>query len=183
MENPAYPVEYIQSVTLRDGTAVTLRPIRPEDAPRLQEAFTHLSADTIYMRLLGPLTALIDKQARELATVDYQTRMALVGVVQEQDEERVVALAHYVMADPGVAEAGIVVRDDYQGRGLGTLIIRHLVGYASAHGVRVLLSTVHPQNERILRFIEQSGVPYEKRLLDGTVWEIRSDLTGLDLPQ
>jgi RimJ/RimL family protein N-acetyltransferase len=189
MENSAYPVEYIQSVTLRDGTAVTLRPVRREDAPRLQEAFTHLSADTIYMRFLSPLTALIDEQARELATVDYQNRMALVGAIQEQGEERVVAFARYGMVDPnavdgpnaGLAEVGVVVRDDFQSRGLGTLIIRHLVRYASTHGVKILLATVHLQNERILRFIEQSGVPYQKRLLDGEVWEIRADLTGLDL--
>ena len=190
MENPAYPVEYIQAVNLHDGTAVTLRPIRPDDAPRLQEAFTHLSAETVYMRLLGPLTALIDEQARQLATVDYQTRMALVGVVQEQGDERVVALAHYGVIDPeavdgpdaGAAEVGIVVRDDYQNRGLGTLIIRHLVRYACAHGVRIMLATVHLQNERILSFIAKSGVPYEKKLLGGEAWEIRADLAGLQLP-
>jgi len=113
--------------------------------------------------------------------------MALVGVIQEQGEERVVALAHYVMADSetldspevAAAEVGIVVRDDFQNRGLGTLMIRLLVHYAWAHGVRTLLATVHLQNERILHFIEQSGVPYEKKLLGGEAWEIRADLAGL----
>lgn len=182
MEDIRYPAEYIESIVLQDGTPVILRPIRPDDAPLLQEAFTHLSAETVYMRFLGPLTELTDDRARQLAQIDYQQNMGFVGAVQEGGQERIVAFARYSIVpgeEPGLAEVGIVVRDDYQNRGLGTQAIRLLVMYARDHGVKALTGSVHVLNERILHFIERSGVPYQKKLVSGGVWEIRADLTGL----
>ena len=68
-----------ENIKLLDGRLVTLRPIRPEDAPLLQEGFARLSAQSIYLRFLKTATGLSDTQARQLATVDYIDRMALVG--------------------------------------------------------------------------------------------------------
>ena len=76
MNNDPYPSEYIEEIQLRDGTRVTLRPIRPEDAPLLQEAFTRLSPQTIYMRFLEIFRHLSDEQARFFADVDYHSKMA-----------------------------------------------------------------------------------------------------------
>jgi len=182
MKDVRYPAEYTRTIALPDGTPVILRPVRPDDAPLLQEAFTHLSAETVYMRFLGPLTVLTDERARQLAQMDYQQNMGFIGAVQEAGQERIVAFARYSIVpgeEPGLAEVGIVVRDDYQNRGLGTQAIRLLVIYARDHGVKTLMGSVHLLNERILHFVEHSGVPYTKKLVSGGVWEIRADLTGL----
>lgn len=170
-----YPAEFIEEARLKDGRCVVLRPIRPDDAPRLQEAFTHLSPETIYLRFFEAANALSDQQARQLATVDYRQRMAFVGSVQEEGQERLVAVARYSVtpqSEPLIAEAAIVVRDDYQGLGLGKLAMKQLVRYAQAQGVRGLYATVHTANARILNFIRSSGQPFERKMLEPGIWEI-----------
>jgi RimJ/RimL family protein N-acetyltransferase len=170
-----YPAEYIEEAMLKDGRRVTLRPIRPDDAPRLQEGFTRLSPETIYMRFFEAASALSDEQARELATVDYQQRMAFVGSVQEEGQERLVAVARYSITpqrEPVIAEAAIVVRDDYQGQGLGKQAMKLLVRYARTQGVMGLYATVHTANARILNFIRSSGLPFQRKMLEPGVWEI-----------
>ncbi len=170
-----YPAEYIEEATLKDGRRVILRPIRPDDAPRLQEAFTRLSAETIYMRFFEAASALSDQQARQLATVDYRQCMAFVGTVQEEGQERVVAVARYSVSpqsEPLIAEAAIVVRDDYQGLGLGKQAMKQLVRYAQAQGVKGLYATVHTANARILNFIRSSGLPFQRKMVEPGVWEI-----------
>ena len=161
-------------VKLLDGRLVTLRPIRPEDAPLLQEGFARLSTQSIYMRFLQSLALLSDKQAQQFATVDYEEHMAIVGAVQEEGVERLVAVARYGTisgSEPGLAEAAIIVRDDYQGAGLGKILMKRLLHYGSKHGVRKLVATVHSTNARILRFITKSGLPFEKKMLEPGVWE------------
>lgn len=171
--DPTFPIE---TVRLQDGRTVLLRPIRPDDAPRLQEGFARLSPESIYLRFLEAASGLSDAQARHLATVDYQERMAMVGSVQEDGQERLVAVARYGLlagGEPGLAEAAIVVRDDYQGQGLGKILIKRLLQYGRRHGVKTLVATVHSSNARILRFITKSGLPFEKKMLEPGVWEYR----------
>ncbi len=160
---------------MEDGRQVTLRPIRPDDAPRLQETFSRLSLQSIYMRFLQAAKELTNQQARELAEVDYQKRMAIVGYVLEEGHERLVVVARYGMLEgeeEGLAEAAIVVRDDYQGRGLGKIAMRYLVRYASQHGVRGLVATVHSNNSPVLSFIRNTGLPLKKKILEPGIWEI-----------
>ena len=167
---------HAETVKLLDGRLVLLRPIRPEDAPLLQEGFLRLSAQSIYLRFLKTAVALSDNQARQLANVDYVEQMALVGSVIEEGTEHLVAVARYGTIngdEPGLAEAAIVVRDDYQGAGLGKILMKRLLQYGRQHGVRKLLATVHSSNARILRFITKSGLPFEKKMLEPGVWEYR----------
>jgi len=175
MVESSYPIETIEVLTLRDGTQFTLRPILPEDAPRLQEGFAHLSPQSIYMRFLQSFIELSDEQARQFATVDYHTRMALVGSIQEDGEERLVAVARYAMVGsdrPGVAEAAIVVRDDYHNRGLGSLALDRLIRYARQQGVTDLLAMVNVGNVQIIHFIQRSGLAFERTVLEPGTWEI-----------
>ncbi len=173
--DPAPRPEIHEVVTLKDGSQVTLRAIRPDDAPRLQQAFSQLTPHTIYMRFLQAAKELTDQQARELAEVDYQQRMAIVGYILEGGQERLVAVARYGMLEreqPGLAEAAIVVRDDYQGRGLGKIAMQRLVRYAAEHGVRGLVATVHANNGPVLSFIRNSGLPFKKKMIEPAIWEI-----------
>jgi acetyltransferase len=175
-----YSGECIEWVTLMDGTQVLIRPIRPDDAPRLQHGFTHLSPESIYLRFLETFKALSDQQAENFATVDYQNRMAFVASIQEDGQEHLIGVARYSkinQAEPGLAESAVVVIDEYQGRGLGTLLLIRLVDYARAHGVTTLLATVHYTNAKMLRFIQRSGFPFQRKILEPGVWEIRVFLT------
>lgn len=182
--SPSQP-SWSESVTLRDETEVTLRPVVPEDAQRLQALFHRLSPESIYLRFLEARKELSLEQARAFASVDYERAMAIVAAVQEGDVEKIIGVARYG-EDPEHPDAGaetaVVVEDAYQGRGLGTILLYRLVTYARDRGVQSLRAAVHQSNAQILRFIRRSGLPTEQKLRDG-VWDITLSLTEGDLPE
>jgi GNAT superfamily N-acetyltransferase len=154
-------------VTLRDGTTLTIRPIRPDDAPRLQVLFDRLSPESIISRFLANCHELPFQQADDLINADDRTQMALVATREQSGEEYIVAVARYwlIPADePGLAEPAIVVEDQYQNRGLGTLLLKRLVAYARARGIRTFLAAYDHNNARITRIIRRSGLPTESRV-------------------
>ncbi|MEJ2207828.1 MAG: GNAT family N-acetyltransferase [Anaerolineae bacterium] len=182
------------TVILRDGSRVTLRAIRPDDAPRLQALFGRLSPESIFFRFLGQPRELSDREARRLAAVDYEAQMAWVAVPEaapadEVPEEQIIGVARYARLQAGagpepqsvagpleaVAEAAVVVEDRWQRLGLGTMLLQALADYARDHGIDAFQATVHQTNTRILRFIRRSGLPTQDRV-DGGLWEIRVSL-------
>ena len=168
-----------ETVTLRDGTTVIIRPIRPDDTPGLQSLHSRLSPETIYLRFLGMHPALSDKEAEQLANVDLQTRMAFVATRAENGEEGLIGVARYAALGPerpGEAEAAIVIEDRYQDRGLGSILIDRLLAYARAHGVSTFVAEINAENDRILHFVRRSGLPAEKHWQDG-VCEVHVRIT------
>jgi acetyltransferase len=180
-----YPESYTETLTLKDGRQVLMRPIRPDDAPRLQDGFKRLSPESIYMRFLEITRSMSDEQARRLSTVDYDDQMAFVAVDQNEGREYIVGVARYsVLPDsrPRMAEAGIIVGDPYQGNGLGKLLVAHLVRYALEKEIKIFYGTIHTTNQRIMNFIRHSGFCSERNMLEPGVWEYKIflDRPGVD---
>ncbi len=168
-----------ETVTLRDGSTVRIRPIRPDDAHRLQAAFNRLSPESIRFRFLVPVKILSDPLAESLANVDYHTRMALVGTDERDGEECINAVARYAVppgAPPDVADFAIVVEDRYQRHGLGAILFKRLVAYARAHGIRTFTLTTAIENRRMLRLLERSGLETKQVGAAPGVLEISVDL-------
>lgn len=168
--------KFSELVTLRDGTRVELRPIRPDDAERLQGLFGRLSPESIYLRFLERRKQLTVDQAVQFATVNYDTTMAIVAVLAEDPKDpKIIGVARYGV-EPGqtarVAEAAVVVEDAFQNRGLGTLLLQRLLDYAREHDMQALQATIHQNNAKILHFIQKGGLPTERRLAGG-VWEVQ----------
>lgn len=170
-----------QSVTLKDGTQVVIRPIQPDDADHLQDTFDHLSMETIYLRFLSFKKELPDEEARYLATVDYDTRMAFVALCEKNGRDILIGVARYVLLDtnhPKMAESAVVVQDEYQGRGLGKLLLKRLLIYAHAKGIRHLRGNLQVGNTRMLDLVKHSGLPHKTRFVDG-IWAVDIDITQL----
>ncbi len=168
-------------ITLRGGDVAGLRAVRPDDTDRLIALFHRLSPESVYYRFLEARRHLPRAQAELFAKVDYEKTMAIVATLSRDGDEDIIGVARYAIIEPagkGVAEAAIVVEDAYQSQGLGTELLRRLVTYAAAHGVRAFQATIHQSNSRILRFIERSGLPTTRRL-DGSVWDIQVDLPAV----
>lgn len=87
-----------EAITLRDGTALTIRPIWPEDAPRLQALHARLSPETIYLRFMGMPPVLFLHEAEQLAQVNYQTRMAFVATREQGNQEIIYVRWHNASA-------------------------------------------------------------------------------------
>jgi acetoin utilization protein AcuB len=169
-----------ETVTLANGETIHIRPIRPDDATRLQDSHVKMSPETIYDRFMGYKNALPDQEARYLASLDYDRHMALVATSNKNNEENIVGIARYhVMKDElDAAEFAIVISDPYQRKGLGSLLMKRLMEYAQAHGIISFVGFAHAGNNRLLRFVQRSGLPVERKFRDG-VWEVRLNLQGV----
>lgn len=150
-----------RDIALPDGTRLSVRAIAPDDAPRLQEFVARLSPQTLFLRTLVPMKTLSDRDAQRLATVDYRRRMALIAAT---DAGEIVGVARYAVL-PGSAddsaEIAIVVEDAYQGRTLGTLLLKELAAYARAQGIAVFTAAVSSENARVRYLIARTGLPTE----------------------
>ncbi len=182
MTSPAPASLEAETYTLNDGTQVVIRPIVPEDAEHLQDTFDHLSMETIYLRFLSFKKELPDEEARVLATVDYSSRMAFVAVCQKNQRDIVVGVSRYAMlntSQPETAESAVVVQDEYQGKGIGKLLLWRLVNYARGKGIHFLRGNLQMGNTRMLDLVKRSGLPYKQRYAEG-VWEVSIDLGVTD---
>ncbi|MFQ5575520.1 MAG: GNAT family N-acetyltransferase [Anaerolineae bacterium] len=162
-----------KTFTTTDGREVTIRPIKKGDAALLVDMFHRLSGQTKRFRFHGYVGKLPDeqiwKQAVALSTLDPQRQAALVAAVCEDGEERIVGVARFSRAAPAdtQAEAAVVVRDDFQGVGLGTRLMFELVHVARSMGIRELAAWVLAENRRLLRMIDKLGLPFERRTSRG----------------
>ena len=174
------PLETPEQVTLPDSTVLTLRPIRPEDAPRLQAFHTRLSDESIFFRFLGHPRILSDEQAYALSNVDYQNTMALVAMVPTPNDVRLVGVARYELI-PGVqpkrAEAAIIVEDSAQRFGLGAILSDRLVAYARRQGIQTFVAVIDPENVAVLRLLNHRGLPFQVVGHDAEATEIRIDIS------
>ena len=158
-------------VSLRDGVVVRLRPIVPEDAPRLVALYDRLSLDTRYHRFFSAMRRLPPDWARFLASVDHRTRLALV-VEAPGDPEALIAVARYEPGGaPDTAEVAFVVQDGWQDRGLGTILFQRLLDAARANGIRRFRAWVLADNRRMLDLIARYG-RIERRALDSGVVDL-----------
>ncbi len=164
-----------ESITLRDGTAICLRPIRLDDAARLRALHSRLSPESIRLRFLAMHPALSFAESERLATVDYANSMAFVATLHPAGGggEDIIGVARYAALGPekaGQAEAAVVVQDRYQGLGVGTILVDRLLAYARTHGIRAFVAEISFENDRMIRFIRRSGFPTETRLEDGVCY-------------
>ena len=131
-----------------------------------KKGFSRLSPQSIYMRFLKAAKALSDKQARELANVDYIKHMALVGTIQEDGAgafgRSLPVMACWRQDEPGLAEAAIVVRDDYQKRGLGKISMKRLLHYAGSMACAARRHRPFEQHPHALRFIRKQRLALRK---------------------
>ena len=153
-------VELETDVTLRDGSRVHLRPIRPEDEHVLIELFQHLSPQSIYQRFFTALPELSEGMARYLSHVNYTNRFALVA----EAEGETIGVGRYERTnDPDVVELSLVIEDAWQGRGLGRILLRETMRAAEANGIHRFRADVLAENRRMLRLLVEETDVIEKR--------------------
>jgi GNAT superfamily N-acetyltransferase len=154
---------------LRDGTAVQLRAIRPDDKERLRIAFERLSHRSVYRRFLHPIKALTPNWLRQLTELDFRDHVGLVLSAEDETGERLIAVGRFVRLGPGCerAEFAITVADDYQNRGAGTLLLQRLADMARAGGVREFVAYVLEDNREMLEVIRRTGLPCRQTSGDG----------------
>lgn len=143
--------------TLRTGDRVLIRPIAPTDKTLLVDGLHRLSPESRYRRFLSPVDELGARQLRYLTEVDHHLHEALVAL--DPKTGAIVGVARFVRLpdDPVVAELGIAVVDDWQGRGLGTELLNQLTARAREDGVRRFSAFVLQANQPMLDLLRDLG--------------------------
>ncbi|MDW8058763.1 MAG: GNAT family N-acetyltransferase [Thermomicrobium sp.] len=156
----AYPAHREADVVLRDGSTVHVRPVRPDDEAAIRAFYEGLSAEARKLRFFGEAVDLA-RTAHDDVSVDYVHDFTLVA--EAGPTRRIVGVATYRKLEGDRAEVALAVADDYQGRGLGTILVGQLAEIADANGIRVFVAWVLPENYRMIQVFRDLGVPVEIR--------------------
>ena len=156
-------------VRLRNGAAVRVRPIRPDDEPRLLALCQRLSPRTVYQRFFS-FRPLRPEDAHAFANVDYRERMAVVAEVDTGHEPQLIGVARYApSAEEAIADIALVVEDGWQGLGLGPILLDAVLRAGEARGIQRFRAYVLADNYRMLKLLNRHAHVIERRLEDGVV--------------
>jgi len=153
-----YPSHLNTSFQAKDGTQVTIRPIKPEDIRMEQEFVKALSPESRYMRFMNTIREVSPAQLIRLTQIDYDREMAFVATIDEAGTEKEIGVVRYATNPDGDScEFAIVVADDWQGKGLARRLMGTLIDTARAAGLRYMHGDFLAENTRMLAFVASLG--------------------------
>ena len=142
------------AVTLRDGSELAIRPVRPDDKDAIVAGFERLSPQSRYRRFFAPLQRLTARDLEYLTEVDHHDHEAVIGFDAATGDP--VGVARYIRSDdPSEAEVAVTVIDDGQGRGAATALLDRLVVRARDEGITHFLALVLTENEGAIELFDQ----------------------------
>lgn len=172
-----YPSELVQALTLRDGTHVIVRPIRPEDRQIEREFVQKLSDESKYFRFMSAIRELNEAMLNRFTQIDYDKQMALIAVVCENGLETEIGVARYVVnADGTSCEFAVAVADAWQHRGVGSALILSLVDVARARGLHMIEGIVMAGNHKMLELMGALGFSIQPEPGDAAVRHVSKQL-------
>jgi GNAT superfamily N-acetyltransferase len=144
---------------LTDGTAVLVRPLVHGDRDALAAGFEKLSEAGRHLRFFNPPAHLQDRDLEYLTNIDYHDHFAFAAFAEDEPGRPGIGVGRYIrVADaPESAEVAVTVLDEYQRRGLGTLLLRHLAEVAADNGIKTFLNYVLWQNADIVAGLADEG--------------------------
>ncbi|WP_018955142.1 GNAT family N-acetyltransferase [Thioalkalivibrio sulfidiphilus] len=167
-----YPSSLVSHWQLPDGTPITIRPIRPEDA-QIEQAFVRgLSDESRYFRFMQALHELTPQMLVRFTQIDYDREMAFIATLEQDGAELQVAVGRYTAnPDQRSCEFALVVADDWQGKGIGTHLMQSLMQVARSRGLTLMEGEVLSSNSNMLALVKRLGFSTRVRPEDeGVVW-------------
>jgi acetyltransferase len=154
----AYPDEYETKAVTKTGVPIFIRPIKPEDAPLLQEFWSSLSPRTLYYRFSSPAKALTPELLVRLTQIDYDREIALIAMDAAGSGDRLLGVAR-LSGQPGddKAEFAIVIGDPWQGLGVGAKLLSCLAAIALRRKIKNLWGLVLRENRAMLELGRKLG--------------------------
>lgn len=162
---------------LRDGSAILIRTIKPDDKDRLREHARGLSTESVYHRFMGYKRALTDDDLRRFTELDFAQHVGLVAILSEDGSEHIIGVGRCIRTSNERAEVALSVIDKHQGRGVGTLLLAHLSRIAKRSGITEFEADVMGDNIHMLDVIRASGFRVHQRRASGVVhlvWQIEN---------
>ena len=164
---------------LKNGRQVLIRAIRPDDKVALLSGFANLSGHSRQMRFFGFKNDISDKELQYYTEVDEIHHVALVVIVKDNGNERIIGGGRYMEYDvpgqQGQAEVAFAVVDEFQGLGLASLLFKYLVRIGRQNGMKTFKAEVLTENRAMLKVFEHSGLAMQ-RSVDSGVVDVTLDL-------
>ena len=149
----------------KGGILLTIRPLQPDDVPYLYDLFAHLSPQSRYRRfhlaLEHPDPVWLEETAQRIVTLQSPSQGWLAFGDLPEEPHACVGGARFIVTGPGVAEASLTVRDDLQGQGIGTELLRLLIIEAQKAGVRTLAADAQASNQSVFRMLRGLGLTFQ----------------------
>jgi len=156
------------SFLMQDGIEVDFRSILPTDEPHMRDLVYNLSQETIYYRFMSHQQRFTPRQIQDFVYIDHRRDVAVVGTIPEAHGEQIVVVGTYYLNEKtNLAEVAFVVRDGWQGKGLGTFVFQHLIKIAKRNGIAGFTAEVLRENERMQAVFNHSGLKVKSHLEEG----------------
>lgn len=166
----AGPSSMRTAYSLKDGTRITFRPIHPTDEPQLRHLFYQLSQQTIYYRFMRFMKRMPRKQLEDFIYVDHRTEVAIVGTVPGKNGDEIVAVGRYYLEPlTNQAEVAFTVHDDWQQRGIGNFLFKHLTQIAKRYGIKGFTAEVLTENKGMIKVFTRSRLKKRRQASGGVV--------------
>lgn len=156
-----YPRKYISQWQLKDGTRVSLRPIKPEDEIRFHELFKSLSEDTMRFRFFQIMKEMPHETLTRYCNLDYDREIAIVAELQDDDRKIIGAVR--LISEPGgkCGEFAVVVADRWQGLGLGSKFVDYIVEISKDIRLEKIYGYVITNNYKMIKLCTKKGFNME----------------------
>lgn len=176
-----YPVHLIQEWQMSDGTTVTIRPIRPEDAEMEAEFVKNMSDESRYYRFMDTLRELTQTMLVRFTQIDYDREMALIATIAKEDgSEEQIGVARYVTNPDGESvEFALAVGDNWQKCGVGRRLMAALIECAHQKGYRAVVGDVLSSNTKMFRLMSTLGFTIHPHPDDTAVKRVVKPLSGI----
>jgi RimJ/RimL family protein N-acetyltransferase len=142
---------------LRDGRAVNIRALRPDDRADMLTAIEHTGTESLRRRFFVPKKGFSEREIAFFLDIDFESHVALVAQIDEEGQPVIVGGGRYIVVEPGQAEVAFMVVDAHQGQGMGTILMRHLAILARDAGLKELIAEVLPENSAMLKLFRKFG--------------------------
>jgi RimJ/RimL family protein N-acetyltransferase len=166
---------YSAAEMLRDGRSIEIRALRPDDETPMLTAISRTSPQSLYRRFFGVKKGFSGGERAFFLNVDFVNHVALVATIAQSDHTEIVGGARYVVVQPRTAEVACTVIDAFQGKGVGSALMRHLILLARRASLKQLVADVLPENAAMINILMKSGMPATTTRAKGVV-HVRLDI-------
>ena len=130
-------LEYTEHVLLKNGQGILFKPAKNDDISLVESFMKRISQESLRMRFMASISEVPHKVIHELCSGDFSQSGCLLAITGEDSDKKVIGLGNYIATGNGrTAEVAFLIEDEYQGRGISTLLLERLAGRFADGGLR-----------------------------------------------
>ena len=155
--------DYIEHILLKNGEGVTFRLATEKDFPAVKKFMNSVSKRSLRMRFMAAINEISDQTVEMMCKGSLKEVACMLAFIGEGEDEKIIGIGNYIATGNGrVAEVSFLIADEYQGRGISSLLLERLAGVAMANGFIEFEAEVLPENSPMLHVFKNSGLKYHQ---------------------